>query len=187
MIKKKRDIRKIKTLLPFGKSAIFRYSGFGQPVRLVQHLERNKVMRGIVNKHFHNYNLLRPTVIKSFFSSAAAEKQLNRIYESFYQKKLEAERHYYRSKPTMTYKMLKSFFNYDHRKETELVYRKASPMPVAAQPLANYETRESERDNRVFESDEAVGLTEEDLALITENVLAVLTRERLREERRKGR
>jgi hypothetical protein len=187
MIKKKRDIRKIKTLLPSGKSVISRDRGFGPSVRLIQFLERGKIIRGIVNKHFHNYNLLNSSIIKTFFSSAAAEKQLSRAYENFYQEKLETERHYYKSKPTMAYKALKTFFGYDHRKETELIYRKAPPAPAAAQPPADYKTPENERGDQMFENGEAAGLTEEDLALITESVLAALARERLREERRKGR
>jgi hypothetical protein len=188
MIGKKRDIRKIREFLPGGKSVISRKRGFGPPVRLVQFLERGKTIQGIVNKHFHSYSLLSPMGARALFSSAAAEKQLSRIYESFYQKKLETERHYYRSKPTMAYKMLKSIFNYDYRKETELVYRKAPPAPAAAHPpAANYKAPESERGVRVLRGGKAAGLTKGDLATITENVLAALTRQRLREERRKGR
>jgi len=188
MIKAKRDIRKIKSVLlasnPAAKSG---RSGFGIPVRLIQFLEKNRMVRGIVNKHFHNYNMLSPARIKKFFSSAASREQLSRVYENFYQKKLETERHYYRSKPTMTYKMLKTFFDYDYRKEAELVYRKAPPAPSVRRLPENYEIRERVRDIQAFNSVGAAALSAEDLAMITENVLSALARQRLREERRKGR
>lgn len=186
MIKKKRDIRKIKIILPAHKSANFQKFGFSQSVRLIQFLEKSRIIRGVVNKHFHSYNLLSPAGMRAFFSGAAAQKQLSRIYESFYQQKLEMERRYYKSKPTMTYKMLKSFFDYDYQKETVLIYRKAPPAPEINRQPANYEARKIEPNGCMFESREAAVLTESDLAVITENVLRALTQQRLREERRKG-
>jgi hypothetical protein len=183
MIKKIYDIRKIEPVLPAQKS---RRQGFGRTVRLVHFLERNRMAREVVNKHFYSYSLFGPIAVKNFLSSAAAERHLGRIYERFYLRKLETERHYYRSKPTMAYKMLKSVFNYDYRKETELVYRKPPPAPAVNPPPANYEKRESGYGARMIESGRAEGLTEGDLAMITESVLSALERQRLREERRKG-
>jgi len=187
MIKKKRDIRKIKVLLGTRGSANTRRFG-GPSVRLIQLLEKSRIMKGIVNKHFHTHNLLSQAGMKAFFSNSAAKEQLSRIYENFYQQKLESERYYYKSKPTMTYKMLKSFFDYNYHKDTELIYRKAPPpAPAVNQPPVNYDMRESESIVRVIESGRAYHLTGGDLKMITQSVLDALTKQRLMEERRKGR
>ena len=86
----------------------------------------------------------------------------------------------------MTYKLFKGLFHYDYRKEAELIYRKTPPAPAVNRLPADYDMRDREREVRVIENGET-GLTQEDLAMITESVLSALKRERLREERRKGR
>jgi hypothetical protein len=187
MMKTIRDIRKIKTAIPVGKSAISLNTGFGPPVRLIQLLEKNKIMREVINRHFHSYNMLSPAGIRAFFSGAAVEKQLSRMYENFYREKLETERHYYKSRPTMAYKMLKAVFDYDSRKVAELVYRNAPHVPPSeSRQPADRETRQNGYDAYALERNGAAGLTMGNLPMIIESVLAALARERRREERRKG-
>ena len=149
MIKKRPDIRKIKVI------------SSNKSLRLIHLLEKNKIMQGVVNKHFYNYNMLSSAGIKAFFSRTGVEKHLSRIYENFYQKKLDSEYHYYKSRPTMTHKLLKNLLNNDSQK------------PI-------------EREVKIIQKETAANLSEDDLAMITQTVLSAISRERLREERRKG-
>lgn len=69
--------------------------------------ENTKRITNII-KHFHNH-----TERKTINAPVLTYKEHFCIYNAFYERKMNEERHYYKSKPTMTYKMLETIFDGD--------------------------------------------------------------------------
>ncbi len=116
-------------------------------IKLIHLIEKNGKITSIVSRHL---------------SSTVVEKQLSKIYDRFHSKKLQNELYYYKSKPTMIYKMLKNLMDSQKREPDER------------------NVREITRNN-------IVSISEKDITMICDRVISTLSRNDRIKNRRQGR